>query len=170
MVEFCGIRINLKEVIREVPSLGGFFDSKNTLHARELLQCVGGSLCGFLGGGVLPRGNQAGGRAATPTANFPGRALREEEEELQQERLHIQEMRRASDGMQAEWDRQRHEGVVMGVVVAMKMVPVATCRSIVENNRPLAVIGMTMSSMVGAFLRFDLVKYSLRSSLDKRTR
>lgn len=61
-------------------------------------------------------------------------------------------------GCRASWIFIGMKRAVMGVVVVMKMVPVAIRRNIVKKDRPLAVVGMTVSSMAAAFLRFGIVK------------
>lgn len=45
----------------------------------------------------------------------------------------------------------------MDIFLVKKMVLVSMHRSIVEKDRPVAVVGMKMSSMAATVLRFDLV-------------
>lgn len=74
------LRVEIREVIRELPAIDGalqqlMYCKKKTNSSQEIIQLVGGSMRGFSAGGAPTWGNRAGGRAVVRTIAFQRHAL-----------------------------------------------------------------------------------------------
>lgn len=78
------------------------------------------------------------------------------------------EMRRAFDGIQDELDRRRYKEGDSGRLRGYDDGPVVMRLNIVQMDRPLAVVNMTMGLMVAAVLRFYIVTERIGPSFDRR--